>query len=135
MSDSLRHHGLQHARLPCPSLYQSLLKFMFIESMMLSIHHILCQPFLLLPSIFPSISESTLINESTLCVMWAKDWSFSFSISPMNIKGLFPLGLTGLISLQSKGLSRVFSSTTVWKHQFFGNQPAFGPNLTFIHDH
>ena len=61
--------------------------------------------------------------------------SASASFLPMNIQGWFPLRLTCLISLQSKWLSRVFSSTTVWKHQFFGNQPAFGPNLTFIHDH
>ena len=49
--------------------------------------------------------------------------SVSASVLPMNIQGLFPLGLTGLISLQSKGLSRVFYSTTVQKHQFFGTQP------------
>ena len=61
-------------------------------------------------------------NESALCIRWLKYWSFS--ISPSNeYLGLFPLGLTGLISLQSKGLSRVFSSTIIQKHQFFGTQP------------
>ena len=52
--------------------------------------------------------------------------SASASVLPMNIQGWFPLGLTGLISLLSKGLSRVFSSTTIWKHQFYGAQPFFG---------
>ena len=54
--------------------------------------------------------------------------STSASVLPMNIQGLFPLGLTGLISLQSKGLSRVLFSTTVWKHQFFGAQPSLWSN-------
>ena len=57
------------------------------------------------------------------------------SVLPVNIQGWFPLGLTGLISLQSKGLSRVFSSTMVQKHQFFGAQPSYGPTLTSIHDY
>ena len=64
-----------------------------------------------------------LFNDSALCIRWPKYWSFSIS-SPMYIQGWFPLGLTGLISLLSKGLSRVFSSTTVQKHQFFGAQPS-----------
>ena len=60
-----------------------------------------------------------LFNESALCIRWPKYWSFSFSISPSNnIQGWSPLGWTGWISLQSKGLSKVFSSTTVQKHQF-----------------
>ena len=54
--------------------------------------------------------------------------SASSSVLPMNIQGWFPLGLTGLISLQSKGLSRIFSSTIVWKHQFFGAQPSLSSN-------
>ena len=54
--------------------------------------------------------------------------STSASVLPMNIQGLFPLGLTDLVSLQSKGLSRVFSSTTVQKHQFFGAQPSLWSN-------
>ena len=61
--------------------------------------------------------------------------SASVSVLPMNIQGWFPLGLTSLISLQSKGVSRVFSSTTVGKHQFFSAQPFYGPALTFIHDY
>ena len=79
---------------------------------------ILCHPLLLLPSIFPSIR--VLSNESVLHIRWPKYWRFSFCISPpRNIQDWFPLGLTGWISLPSKGLSSVFSNTTVQKHQFF----------------
>ena len=102
---------------------QSLLKLMFIESVMPSNHLILCQPFLLLPSILPSIRVFS--NESVLHIRWPKYWSFSFSLSPSNeYSGLisFKLGLTGYSTLQSKGLSRVFSNTTVQKHQFFSIQ-------------
>ena len=60
--------------------------------------------------------------------------SASASVLPMNVKGWFPLGLTGLTSLLSKGLSRIFSSTTVWKHQFFGTQLFYCPALTSVHD-
>ena len=99
---------------------QSLLKLTFIESVMPSNYLILCRRLLLLPSIFPSIRVFS--NESVLCIRGPKYCSFSFSISPCNeyIQDWFPLGLTGLISLQSKELSRVFSNTTVQKHQFFG---------------
>ena len=58
--------------------------------------------------------------------------SASASVLLMNIQGWFPLGLTGLISLLSKGLSRVFASTTVWKHQFFDAQPSYDPTLTSV---
>ena len=84
-------------------------------------NNILCCPLLLLPSILPSIRVFS--NESVLRNRWPKYWSFSFSISPSNeYSDWFLLGLTGLISLQSKGLSRVFSSTIIQKHQFFGAQ-------------
>ena len=64
-----------------------------------------------------------LFNESALHIRWPKYWSFSFNISPSNEHpGLISIGGTGWISLQSKGLSRVFSNTTVQKHQFFGTQ-------------
>ena len=96
---------------------RSLLRLMSIESVMPSKHLILCHSLLLLPSIFPSIR--ILSNESVLRISWPKYWSFSFSISPSNeYLGLIALGRTGWISLQSKGLSRVFSNTTVQKHQF-----------------
>ena len=65
----------------------------------------------------------------SLRIRWPKYWSFSFSISPSNEQpGLMSLGWTGWISLQSKGLSRVFSNTTVQKHQFFGTQPSSQSN-------
>ena len=97
----------------------SLLKLMPIESVMPSSHLILCHPLLLLPPIPPSIRVFS--NESTLQMRWPKYWSFSFSISS-STQGWSPLEWTGWISLQSKGLSRVFSNTTVQKHQFFGTQ-------------
>ena len=104
----------------------SLLKFTSIESVMLSNHLILCHHFLLLPSIFPSIRVFS--NESALCIGWPKCWCISFSISlPVNIKCWFPFGLAVLISLQSQGLSRVFSST-IWDHQFFSAQPSLWSN-------
>ena len=95
---------------------QSPPKPMSVVSVMSSNHLILCCPLLLLPSIFPSIR--VFLNESVLHIRWPKYWSFSFSISPSNEYS----GLTGWISLQSKGLSRVFSNTTVQKHQFWGAQ-------------
>ena len=105
------------------SISQSLLKLMSVGSLYPSNNFILCHWLLLLLSIFPSIRVFS--NESTLHNRWPKYWSFSFSISPSNeYSGLFSLGLTALISLQSKGLSRVFCNTTVQKHQFFGPQPS-----------
>ena len=98
----------------CFTTFRSLLKLMSIESVMPSNHLFLCCPLLLLPSMFPSIRVFS--NESALCIRWPKYWSFSFSIFPVNIQGWFPLGLTGLVSLQSKGLSRVFSNTLFQKH-------------------
>ena len=96
---------------------RSLLKLMSIESVMPSNHLILCCPLLLLSSIFPSIRVFS--NESVLRIRWPNiGVSASTSVLPMNIQDWFPLGLIGLISLQSKGLSRVFSNTTVQKHQF-----------------
>ena len=106
---------------------QSPPKPMSIESVMLSNHLIVCRPLLLLPSIFPSIRVFS--NESALCIRWPKYWvSASTSVLPMNTKEWYPLGWTGWISLQSKGLSRVFSNTTVQKHQYFGAQPSSQSN-------
>ena len=128
VSNSLRPRGLQHTRLPLSiTNNQRLLKLTSIESMMPSNHLILCGPLLLLPSIFPSTKVFS--NELALHIRWPKfGASASASVPPMNIQDLFPLGLTGLISLQSKGLSRVFSNTTVQKHQFFGTQPSLWSN-------
>ena len=101
--------------------FQSLLKLMSITSTMPSNHLILCHPLLLLPSIFTSIRVFT--NESVLPSRWPKYQSFSFNISPSNeYSGLISFRMDGWISLQSKELSRVFSNTTIQKHQFFGAQ-------------
>ena len=105
---------------------QSLRKVMFIESVMPSNHLALCYP-LLLPSIFPSIRVFS--DESALHIRWPKYWvSASASVLPMNIQDWFPLGLTGLISLQSKRFSRVLSNITVQKHQFFSAQLSLESN-------
>ena len=81
------------------------------KSAMPSSHLIFSHCLLLLPSIFPSIRIFS--NEVALCIRWPKYWSFSFSISPSNECSGLTLGLTGLIFLQSKGLSGVLSSITV----------------------
>ena len=86
-----------------------------IKFVMLSSYLLLCCPLLLPPSILPSIRVFS--NESAFCIRWTKYWSFNFSISPSSeYSGLISYRITGLISLQSKGLSRVFSNTTVQKH-------------------
>ena len=102
------------------TISQSPLKLMSRESVMPSNHLILCHPLLLLPSIFPA-SESFLMSQFFPSGQ-STGASGSASVLPMNIQDWFSLGWTGLISLQSKGPSRVFSNTTVQKHQFFGTQ-------------
>ena len=100
------------------TISQSLLKLMSIESMMPSNHLILCCP-LLLPSVFPasgSFPMSWLFTSGGQNIE-ASDLA---SVLPVNIQDWFPLGLTSLISFQSRGLARVFCNTTVQKHQFFG---------------
>ena len=82
VSDSLRAHGLQHSRTPCPSAAPRVYSLTSIESVMPSNHLILCHPLLLLPSIFPSIR--VFLNESVLHIRWPKYWSFSFSIRLSN---------------------------------------------------
>ena len=133
---------LHYTRLPCLHYLWSLLKLMSIESVMPYNHLILCCPLLLLPSTFPSIRVSS--NEWALRIRWPKYWSFSISINPSNeyselisfridwfdlleVQGIL-IGLTGLISLKSKGFSRVFSNITVWKHLFFDAQPPLCSN-------
>ena len=111
----------------------SLLKLMSIEWVMPFNHLILYHPFLFLPSIF--ISIRVFFNETVICIRWPKDWSFSFSTSiQMNNQEWFPLGLTGLIYLQSKGLSSLLQNQ-VQKHQFFITSYLYGPALTSIHDY
>ena len=99
----------------------SLLKLMSIKLVMPSNHLIHCRPLLLLPSIFPSIRVFS--NESVLLIRWPKYWSFSFNISPFNeYSRLISFRMNWLDLLAAKGLLRVFSNTTVQKHQFFGSQ-------------
>ena len=133
VSDSVGPHGLQHSRLPCPpptpracsnSCPSSRWCHLTISSSVV--------PFSFCLQSFPA-SGSFPMSESVLCIRWPKYWSFSqhqsflqsASVFPMNIQDWFPLRLTGSISLQSKGPSRVFSNTTVQKHQFFGTQLSF----------
>ena len=97
---------------------QNLLKLMSINLVMPSNHLILCHPLLLQPSIIPSIRVFS--NESALCIRWANYWSFNFSISPSNeYSGLISFRMDWLDLFAVRGLSRVFSNTTVQKQQFF----------------
>ena len=106
---------------------QSLPKLMSIELVMPSNHLILCRPLLLMPSIFPTIRVFS--NELVLHFRCQSiGVSALASVLPMNIQDWFPLGLTGLVSLQSKELSRVFSNTTVQKHQVFSAQLSLWSN-------
>ena len=133
VSDSLWPHGLQHARLLCSSPSPRACSNSCPSSRWCHPSHlILCHPILPLPSIFPSIRVFS--NESALWIRWSIGASASASVLLVNIQDWFPLGLTGLI-LQSKGLSRVFSSTKVWKHQFFGAQLSLQSNFSSLHDY
>ena len=112
----------------------SSLKLMSIKLVMPTSHLILCRPLFLLPPILPSIRVFS--SESILHMRWPKYWSFSFSILPSKEhQDCSSLEWTGWIFLQCKGLSRVFSNTTVQKHQFFGAQLSSQSTLTSIHDH
>ena len=135
VSDSLWPYGLQHARLPCPSPSPGACS----NSCPLSQW---CYPTISSSVIpFSSCSQSFPASGSFLTsqLFASGDQSIGASASAlvllMNIRDWFPLGLTSLISLQPKGLSKVFSNTTVQKHQFFGAQPLYGPTLTSIHDY
>ena len=132
MSNFLQPHGLQHARLPCPSPTPGACSNSSIESVMPSNHLILCHPLLLLPSIFPS--TRVFPNESALYIRWPKYCSFIFSISPSNeSSGLtfFRIDWFDLLAVQGtlKSFLQHHSSkaSVLWC-------PAFdGPPLTFIH--
>ena len=94
------------------SISWSFLRLIFTESVMPSNHLILCHPLLLLPSVFPSTRVFS--NESALHIRWPKYWCFSFSIHPSNeYLGFISFRIDDLISLLSKGLLRVFFSTTI----------------------
>ena len=122
VSDSLWHHESQHARPPCPSSPGVCSNFMSIESVMPSNHLIICHPLLSCFQSFPA-SESFPVSRPFASGGQSIGPSASVSVLPVNIQGWFPLGLTVLIFLLSRGLSRVFSSTMVRKHQSFGTQP------------
>ena len=131
---TLPPNGLQHTRLPfaspSPRLCSNSCPLSWWYHPTISI---LCYS-LLLPSIFPRIrvfSNGLAIRSGGQ----STGASASASVLPMNIQGWFPLELTGLISLLSKGLSRDFSNTTVRKHQFFSAQPSLWPNSHIIHDY
>ena len=116
------------------TISRSLLKLMSIELVMPSNHLILFFPLLLLPSIFPNIRVFS--NELALCIRWPTYWSFSFSISPSNdIQSWFPLGWTGWISLQSKGLSRVSSTPQFESINCVVPSLLYGPTLTSVSDY
>ena len=111
----------------------NLLKFMSIELMMPSNHLVLRHPLLLLPSVFPSIGVFS--NESVLPIRWPEYWSFSFSISPMNIQGLFLLGLTGLISFSPRDSQESFPTPQFKSINSSVLSFLCGPTLTSIHDY
>ena len=121
VSNFLQPHGLQHTRLPCPS--PTPLKLKSIESVMPSNHLILC-----CPQSFPA-SESLQMSQLFTSGGQSIGVSASASVPPMNIQDWFPLRWTGWISLQSKGLSGVFSNTTVQKHQFVSVQPSIWSDI------
>ena len=120
MSDSLRPHGPQHTRLPCPSTTPRASSNSFLSSQW---YHLTISssvvPFSSCLQSFPA-PESFPMSQLFIWGGQSIRVSASTSVLPMNTQDWFPLGLTGLISLQSKGLWRVFSNTTVQKHQFFG---------------
>ena len=124
MSDPLQPHGLQHARLPCPSLSPRACS----NSCPLSwwYHPVILSSVIPFSSCLQSFSASGSfsVSQSFTSDGQSTGVSVSASVLPMNIQDWFPLGFTGWISLQSKGLSRVFSSTTAQKHQFFSAQPS-----------
>ena len=144
MSNSLWPHGLQYTRLPCP-LYTRLpcpplSPWVCSSSCPLSQWCYLnisssTAPF---SFCFQSFLTSVISNESTFCIRWPKYWSFRFILQfilPVNIQGWFPLGMTHLISLLSKGLSRVFFDTTVLKHHSSVLGLLYDPSLTSMHDY
>ena len=134
-SNSLWPHELQHARPPCPSLTTGI----YSNSCSLSwqYHPTISSSVVPLSShIQPFPAIRIFSKDSALCIKWPKYWSFSFSISPWNeYSGLISIGWTSWISLQSKGLSRVFSSTKIQKHQFLVLSFFHSPTLTSRHDH
>ena len=123
MFDTLWPYGLQYTRLPCPSLYPRICSNSCPLSRWWCLTHlILCHPLLLLPSIFPA-SESLPLSQLFASCGQSIEVSASASVLWINIQGWFPLGLTGLVSLQPKGLLRTFSNrlkvSILWRSAFF----------------
>ena len=112
---------------------RSMLKLMFINSVMPSNHLIFWHPLLLPLQPFPA--SGSFLMSRLFAIRWPKYWSFSFSISPSNSQGWFPLRLTGWISLKSKGLSRVFSNTQFKSINSSALSFLYSPTLTSIHDY
>jgi len=119
-------HGVQHAVLTCPSLFPE-----FAQTHVHWVGDAIQPSHLRSPPSPPALN----LSKNQFLFQWTSSWhqvakvlTTSASVLLMNILGWFPLALTGLISLLSKGLSRVFSSTTVWKHQFFGTHPCLWSN-------
>ena len=135
VSDSLWPHGLQQARLPCPSSTPKA----YSNSCPLSqwCHPTISSSVVPLSSCLQSFPALGSFPMSHFFASGGQNIgvSASASVLPTNIQGWFPLELAGLISLQSKGLSKVFCNTTIQKHQFFGAQLFYSPTLTSIHDH
>ena len=134
MSDSVQPHGLQPARLPCPSLTisRSLLKLMSIESVMPSNHLILCCHLLLLPSIFPSIRVFS--NESALRIRWPKYWSFSIKPSS-EYSGLISFRIDWLDLLAVQGTLKTYPVPQLESIHSSVISILYGPTLTSIHDY
>ena len=132
MCDSLQSLGLQHTRPPCPSPTPGI----YSNSCPLSqwFYPNVCCPFSSCPLSFP-VSGSFQMSQIFTSHGQSIGFSASASALSMNIQNWFPLGWTGWISLKSKGLSRVFSNTTVQKHQLFGTQLFYSPTLKSIHDY
>ena len=116
------------------TIFHSLLKFTFVESVMLFNHLILCHTLSFGHQFFPASASFPMSWLFTSCGQ-RTGASASASVLPMNIQDWFPLGSTGLISLLSKGLSRVFSSTKIWRHQFFYTAFFYCPALTSVYDY
>ena len=133
MSNSLRPHGLWHARLPCPSLSPRVCS----NSCPLSrwCHPTISSSVVPFSSCLQSFPASGSFPMSQVFTSGGQNIgaSTSTSVLPMNIQSWFPLGWTGWISLQSKWLSRVFASTTVWRHQFFSTQTFYIGQLSHLY--
>ena len=130
---TLRPHGLQHARAPCPSSVPGVYSNSCPLSQMLSNHLILCCLLFLPPSIFPSIRVFS--NESVLRIRWPKYWSFSFNISPSKeYSGLisFRMDCLYLLAVQGTHIHWVFSNTMIQKHQFL-SAPFSSQSNSHIH--